>query len=172
MIMTFTIFAGTILALSWILYFTPYMIALGRGHRSTLAISMVNLFFGWFIVGWIGALIWSLSNPSNNQPQIIINTGDNSSIVPSVSQPKPQGGRILFLMALLAILGYLSAYSIDTVFTGARQVFESELDKSQAAAQVAVKQPVAEQDSQATPDQQENQAQLAEPADPASSTNN
>jgi hypothetical protein len=40
------------------MYFIPALIALGR-HRQTLAIFVLNLFLGWTIVGWVGALVWA-----------------------------------------------------------------------------------------------------------------
>jgi hypothetical protein len=42
--------------------FAPAALALLRGHRSTLAIFAVCLFFGWTCVGWVVALIWSLAD--------------------------------------------------------------------------------------------------------------
>ena len=57
--------AGLILigvgAVAWLFFnFTPFLIAWARGHRSTLAIFAVCLFFGWSCIGWVIALIWSL----------------------------------------------------------------------------------------------------------------
>ncbi|WP_198024762.1 superinfection immunity protein [Bradyrhizobium sp. Cp5.3] len=40
-------------------YFFPAIIALLRGHHNTLAIFLLNLFFGWTFFGWLGALIWA-----------------------------------------------------------------------------------------------------------------
>jgi hypothetical protein len=39
-------------------YFIPALIAAIR-HRQTLAIFVLNLFLGWTIVGWVGALVWA-----------------------------------------------------------------------------------------------------------------
>lgn len=44
-----------------LLYFLPAIIAFVRGHQSRIAILLVNFFFGWSGLGWIIALIWSLS---------------------------------------------------------------------------------------------------------------
>lgn len=41
--------------------FAPAAVAYARGHRSTLAITAVCLFFGWSCVGWAVALVWSLT---------------------------------------------------------------------------------------------------------------
>lgn len=41
-------------------YFLPAIIAMMRKKKNTLAIFLVNLFFGFTFVGWIVALIWSL----------------------------------------------------------------------------------------------------------------
>ncbi len=42
-----------------LVYFLPTVIALSRGHLSALAIFLINLFFGWTLIGWLVALIWS-----------------------------------------------------------------------------------------------------------------
>ncbi len=120
-------FLATLITLTWAIYFIPYMIALGRGHRSAFGISTVNLFFGWCIFGWIGALIWACSNPSGNQQQIIINTGNNAAIMAGGDKPKARGGRIAFLLVLLTILGYLSAVLITKTATNFSDSVESHL---------------------------------------------
>ena len=45
------------------LYFLPYFIAKKRKHHQTTAIGLLNLFLGWTFLGWVGALIWSATNP-------------------------------------------------------------------------------------------------------------
>ena len=42
-----------------VLFFIPSFIAFFRDHHNTLAIFMVNLFFGWTFFGWFFALIWA-----------------------------------------------------------------------------------------------------------------
>lgn len=165
--MPFILSVGTILTLSWCLYFTPYMVALGRGHRSTLAISMVNLFFGWIIFGWIAALIWACTNPSGNQPQIIVNTGDNAAIIPAAPPNQGKGGRIVVLLLLLATLGYLSAFAINAVGTGIRSELTSYVNQKDVAAKriISTKEATPDDQSGVTPEQQANQADLSQPAD-------
>ena len=41
-------------------YFLPWLIALGRKKRNTGAIFILNLFLGWTVIGWIGALVLAL----------------------------------------------------------------------------------------------------------------
>lgn len=41
-------------------YFLPTIIAIMRKKKNTLAIFLVNLFFGMTFIGWIAALIWAL----------------------------------------------------------------------------------------------------------------
>ena len=43
------------------LYFLPTIIVLARGRNDGCGIFLVNLFFGATIIGWVIALIWSLS---------------------------------------------------------------------------------------------------------------
>ena len=40
-------------------YFLPAVIAYQRKHHQTAAITILNLFLGWTLLGWIIALVWS-----------------------------------------------------------------------------------------------------------------
>lgn len=42
-------------------YFSPALIALLRRHHQSAAIAALNVLLGWTVLGWIGALIWSLT---------------------------------------------------------------------------------------------------------------
>ncbi|MFI5222685.1 MAG: superinfection immunity protein [Nitrospirales bacterium] len=41
------------------LYFLPTIVAYQRKHHQLTPILILNLFFGWTMLGWVGALIWS-----------------------------------------------------------------------------------------------------------------
>jgi hypothetical protein len=49
----------TFLILSALLYFLPTII--GRHHADSVGIFIVNLLFGWTVIGWFVALIWACS---------------------------------------------------------------------------------------------------------------
>jgi Superinfection immunity protein len=49
------------LAILGLLYFTPTLIALLRGHHNTAPIFVLNAVLGWTVVGWIVAFLWSLT---------------------------------------------------------------------------------------------------------------
>jgi hypothetical protein len=44
------------------IYWAPTIIALNRHHRQTGAIAALNLLGGWTVIGWIAAMVWSLTN--------------------------------------------------------------------------------------------------------------
>lgn len=44
-----------------VLHFLPAIIALARGHHNGFAIFLTNLLLGWTVIGWIVALIWSVT---------------------------------------------------------------------------------------------------------------
>lgn len=46
-----------------VLYFCPIIVAASRKHAKMLAISAVNLFLGWTLIGWVVALAWAYSEP-------------------------------------------------------------------------------------------------------------
>ncbi|NOZ65514.1 MAG: superinfection immunity protein [Alphaproteobacteria bacterium] len=49
----------------FILYFLPIMIAGYRDHDRSISILLLNIALGWTGVGWILALVWSLSSLKN-----------------------------------------------------------------------------------------------------------
>lgn len=65
------------------LYFIPTIISISKGRDNTVAIFVLNLFLGWSFIGWIVALVWAVSNNSNQQ--IIINSNAPSSEINSTN---------------------------------------------------------------------------------------
>ena len=55
-----------LLAAGLLIYFTPIGVAVLRGHRQIVAIAALNLFLGWTLLGWVGALVWALVNQSGD----------------------------------------------------------------------------------------------------------
>jgi hypothetical protein len=43
------------------LYFMPTLFAPTRHHHQRLAMAALNLLLGWTVLGWIAALVWSLT---------------------------------------------------------------------------------------------------------------
>lgn len=56
-----------LLAVIFIIYFFPYINAKSRKHSKTEGIALLNLFLGWTLLGWVGALIWSVSENNNKK---------------------------------------------------------------------------------------------------------
>jgi uncharacterized membrane protein HdeD (DUF308 family) len=50
-----------------VLYFAPALTAVYREHRNTTAIFALNLLAGWTFVGWVIALVWSLTASPDGQ---------------------------------------------------------------------------------------------------------
>jgi Superinfection immunity protein len=55
------------------LYTAPLIIAMVRDHHRLPWIGLLNLAAGWTIVGWIAALVWSVTAIS--QPEAIMRIG-------------------------------------------------------------------------------------------------
>lgn len=49
-------------------YFLPALVATKRHHRNETAISVLNLLFGWTVLGWFGALIWAFTSHVEEPP--------------------------------------------------------------------------------------------------------
>jgi Superinfection immunity protein len=52
-----------VLALLFSIYLFPYIIARGRHLTNRWSIFFLNLFLGWTLAGWVGALCWAASSP-------------------------------------------------------------------------------------------------------------
>ena len=48
-----------LLASALLLYVVPMTDAYDRAHPDTVAISLLNLFLGWTLIGWLAALAWA-----------------------------------------------------------------------------------------------------------------
>lgn len=57
--------------LAVLLYFLPAIIA--HNKRDFTAILLVNLFFGWTVIGWIVALIWACA--ADVKPPVLLIAG-------------------------------------------------------------------------------------------------
>jgi len=97
----FTALVGSFFTLLLLAYFFPYLAALGNGSKSLHFIAALNLLFGWCVVGWFAALLWAFKDRGG----------------------KPKVGRIVFLVVLLTILGYLLAYATGTLCAGVADRF-------------------------------------------------
>ena len=61
-------------------YFLPTIIAILRRKANTGGIFVLNLLLGWTLIGWIGALVWSLS--ADAQPTIIVHNSTSGAPPP------------------------------------------------------------------------------------------
>lgn len=50
-----------LLIIAAVLYFVPAAIAAVRRHHNANAIFLLDLFLGWTFVGWVIALVWSVT---------------------------------------------------------------------------------------------------------------
>jgi hypothetical protein len=60
---SFSIWHWIILLVVLGFYFLPTIIANQKCHASEGLVFVVNLLFGWTLLGWIAALIWAASGP-------------------------------------------------------------------------------------------------------------
>lgn len=52
---------ATLLLLVMVVYLLPTWVAIIRGKRAMFAILVLNVLLGWSLIGWIVALVWSLT---------------------------------------------------------------------------------------------------------------
>lgn len=63
-----------------LLYATPSIVAFTREHMNFIPILILNLFFGWTVLGWVVCLAWSFSSDVRESrqyvKQIVVREGD------------------------------------------------------------------------------------------------
>lgn len=57
-----------IIILALVVYFIPGAVANVRKHHNYNAILLLNLLLGWTLIGWLAALIWSVTAVKREQP--------------------------------------------------------------------------------------------------------
>jgi hypothetical protein len=85
------VFIVLIGAVSLAFYFLPTIVAVVRDHKNMGAIGVLNIFLGWTFIGWIGALIWSCTNPVENAPTILVQSPVAAVSTPQGWYPDPYG---------------------------------------------------------------------------------
>lgn len=58
---TSPVFYFLMLIIVGVLYLIPAFVAGLRGHHNAGAIAALNILLGWTFLGWVGALVWSLT---------------------------------------------------------------------------------------------------------------
>ncbi|WHZ27071.1 MAG: hypothetical protein OJF51_001867 [Nitrospira sp.] len=53
-----------ITAVIGMIYFFPTIMAYQRDHVQRSSILALNLFLGWTVIGWVGALVWTMYKPA------------------------------------------------------------------------------------------------------------
>jgi hypothetical protein len=50
------------------IYFIPTIVAYSVKHHNAAAIFLLNFFLGWTFLGWVAALVWSVTRPPTSSP--------------------------------------------------------------------------------------------------------
>jgi hypothetical protein len=61
------LYMGVVVLCAGLVYLLPTLIAWGRHHHQSVAIAVLNILLGWTVAGWVGSLVWSLTNPPPSQ---------------------------------------------------------------------------------------------------------
>ena len=98
-----------------IVYFTPSVIALMRGHHNAGALIALNILLGWTVVGWIAAFVWSLTNRAKT---VVV-----SNPLPPES-PAPEDSNLV-----------IAKRHLENIFDACREISEPSLNILLVAAQ-------------------------------------
>ena len=58
-----------VLLIGLAIYMLPALVSRSRGMADRWSVFFLNLFFGWTLIGWVGALCWSVSGTAKMSPQ-------------------------------------------------------------------------------------------------------
>jgi len=87
------VFLWVMLAVLTLGYLLPTSVAGIRNHRNGAGVFLLNLLLGWTVIGWVGALIWSVSAQAPPAPPVVVNVqsgpGGQMSATVAPAQPQP-----------------------------------------------------------------------------------
>lgn len=72
------VLGGILLIGLFLVYFLPFMIAKKTGHPRSTPIFALNLLLGWTFIGWVVALVWSLSHPKQIVPDAAVRAASSA----------------------------------------------------------------------------------------------
>jgi len=96
-----SVFFLVILLVCFVMYFLPAFVAGGRKHRNAVAISVLNFFLGWTLIGWVSALVWAFTDnvrttktATATAPSVTVQgSSENVSSPQVVATPSPSPSR-------------------------------------------------------------------------------
>lgn len=62
-------------------YFIPAIVAVSRGCRHSAGIFILDLFLGWTLIGWVGALVWAVSDAAECRTTLIDRVRDSAVVL-------------------------------------------------------------------------------------------
>lgn len=68
------------------IYLIPAIIAGTRSHLNTVGITALNILLGWTFLGWVGALIWALTDQTAKRPSINNNINNKTRTCPHCAE--------------------------------------------------------------------------------------
>ena len=60
-------FGWLVIGIAMSIYFLPAIVAGFRNHPNTAGIIILNFFLGWTLVGWVVAMVWSVSSARHDR---------------------------------------------------------------------------------------------------------
>lgn len=60
-----------IFAIAICVYLIPTFVACKKKHPYTTGIVLINIFLGWILIGWVGALVWACCVPGKKQSVVV-----------------------------------------------------------------------------------------------------
>lgn len=68
------------------LYFSPSIVANSRKHPNLTSVFVLNLFLGWTVIGWVGALVWAYSKKAEVLAEVTSMPSTQAPVVAPDSQ--------------------------------------------------------------------------------------
>lgn len=112
------------LLVSLLLYFFPFIISIFTRNR-TASVFVMNLFLGWTVIGWVWALVWSIT-PNNDKSDITLLSKSLGNSSPN-EQPDKQSSLLNQLSQLHDL--YEKGVLTQEIYEQQKEKLVSELEK-------------------------------------------
>lgn len=68
-----------LLVVLFCIYFAPWLVALGRRKTGRAQVFIVNLFFGWTLIGWVIALVMAFGTDQTTNVTVVQTVGKDKT---------------------------------------------------------------------------------------------
>lgn len=122
---TSRIIIAVLLSIVTVFYLLPTSVAIARSRTNTASITVLNIFLGWTLIGWVVALSWSVA--TDRKEKIEIEPRNDLQ----KSEKKPGGDVWIVVVVVIFFMGVIGFVSTNETDLSTKDTVETSTQESE-----------------------------------------